>query len=433
MRVMAASRALIALSLAGLLANCAGGAAPPAMPAQSVSERSIPLRSTAGSLDRTFGHDGKAIFTLALNPIATVVQADGRIVIAGDVGSAPGQVAVARLLPNGKLDQTFGSGGTRNVNMWNVASLTLLGNGDILLGGIASTGKDAALVRILPGGTLDSSFGNGGAVQFDYVANSSNGVLAAVAQPDGSVVAGGFGLATNSDVYLTSLARFDASGKADPNFGTNGVVALDLVGGVTALGLQSDGKILVCGGFITPATSLVVRFLHNGMLDRTDTGGALVAVAHTGSLTFGGTNEFQLDGKLVQWKSVVGKGGGHYVKIVRLLRDNKPDRTFKSLLFAFASPAFGQANDVEIASDGSLLAGGGGDRSGYEVFGLARLRATGPLDRAFGRDGRVTTSFGSGAEVTALALQADGRIIAAGTVSSGGSQSQLAVARYLGN
>lgn len=389
-----------------------------------------------GSLDRSFGKGGTEIVPIEMNPVAAAVDDNGLIVVAGDIGESPGQIAVVRLRSNGKLDKTFGSRGVAKPNLYTVSSLTLLPDGKILLGGTAASGAHAALVQLASNGTLDTSFGNGGEVTFDYVANSSNAVLAVVVSAtDGSIIAGGFGLATTSDDYLTSLARFDSQGNIDKTFGTDGIVAVDLVGGVTALGLQSNRKILVCGGFITGAKSLVVRFNENGTLDKTDRGGTLVTVAHTGSTTFEGTNEFAIDGKLLQWESVENyKQSRHYVRVVRRLRDNSHDPHFRSPRFSFDSTLLDRPNDVEIASSGELLVGGYGSQGANEVFGLARLTENGALDDSFGKKGRVVTAFSGQAGMTALAIDpSSGNIVGAGTVSGGGSSFSLALARYLGN
>lgn len=419
-----------AIAAAAILAGCAGAAAQTSLPARTWLGTAR-TASRPGSLDGTFGSGGIATVSSGMEPIAAAVDASGNVVVAGNVGPAPGEVQAVRLLPDGTLDSAFGSGGIVSLSMWDVASLTLLPGGKILLGGIAAAGSDAELVQLRTDGTPDPSFGNAGAVRFDYVANSSNSVLAVAPQADGSLIAGGFGLATSNDDYLTSLARVSAKGVLDTSFGTNGVVAMKLVGGVTALGLQADGKILVCGGFISPRKRLIVRFLENGTLDKNDAGGTLVTVAHTGSLTFGGTNAFALDGKLLQWTSLRTDKGA-YVRVVRRLRDYSNDPSFRAVRFAFGSPLVDRPEDVEIAGDGKLLVGGQGAHAGNADFGLARLSAGGPLDDAFGRRGRVVTALPGQADLTALAIQGDGKIVAAGVVTAGGSQTTLAVARYLG-
>ena len=66
-------------------------------------------------------------------------------------------------------------------------------------------------------------------------------------------------------------------------------------------------------------------------------------------------------------------------------------------------------------------------------FGLARLLRNGALDTSFGSNGTVTTSLpGDDASATALVVQSDGNIVAAGNTGGVGSGS-VAMARYLGH
>ena len=64
-------------------------------------------------------------------------------------------------------------------------------------------------------------------------------------------------------------------------------------------------------------------------------------------------------------------------------------------------------------------------------FGLVRLTADGLIDNQFGTNGRSTTSFGSGQDIgRSLAVQPDGKILAAGYADKGNSNYDFAVARY---
>lgn len=421
-------RGLLMSVAAAMLAGCAAGysAAPaPMMPAR------VAVRASggAGSLDPTFGSGGKVIVNLGMTPVAVAAEPDGRIVVLADQDSA-GQVGVVRLLHNGKLDNSFGSHGIVAVDMWAAYSLTLLPHNKILLGGFDPTARHAQLTQLTSSGALDASFGSAGTVAFDFVANSTNAVLTVARQADGSIIAGGYGSAISSDLANTGLARFSAAGSIDTSFGSNGIVVDNLVGGVTALGLQSDGKILVCGGFFTNDKSLVVRFLSDGTLDKNDRGGTLVSVAHTGSLTFEGANAFQLDGKQLQWGNVQTRHGT-LVHVIRRLRDGRRDPGFTSRRFAFAASLINGVTDVEIANGGDLLVGGEGADGSYGLFGLARLTPSGALDDTFGTKGRVVTSFGNQAAIAALTLDENGNVVAAGSFSSGGSNLSIALARYL--
>jgi uncharacterized delta-60 repeat protein len=413
-------------AIAGCNAERPGDVAP-AMPASIVNRHA----GGAGSLDPSFGSGGTVVIPLNSGPVTALATPDKRIVILGNGGSG-GSAQVIRLLRNGKLDGGFGSGGSVSLHVYAAYHVATAPDGKLVVGGIASDGFHAELIRLTADGRLDSTFGSNGAIEFEYLSGESNGVLVTLVQPDGKIVAGGFAENPTSDVEQTSLARFDSDGTLDSSFGTGGIVSLKLVGGVTAIGLQSNGDLLVCGGRFDSSSSLVARFLPNGTLDGNDRGGTPASLAHTGSLTFEGANEFDAQGRLLQW-TTYSRSSKEYVLVDRLHRNQKRDPRFVDKPFAFDSPSANVPEDVEIASDGALLVAGEGSESGGSeiVFGIARLLAGGRLDASFGNAGRVVTGFGENARATALAIQSDGKIVAAGVTDAAGSSSQVAVARYL--
>jgi len=85
--------------------------------------------------------------------------------------------------------------------------------------------------------------------------------------------------------------------------------------------------------------------------------------------------------------------------------------------------------------DGKLVAAGSADRRSDTDFALARYRSNGRLDRSFGRRGRVTTDFVGGLDqIRALVVQADGKLVAAGFANTrSGTTSDFALARYRPN
>jgi len=86
-----------------------------------------------------------------------------------------------------------------------------------------------------------------------------------------------------------------------------------------------------------------------------------------------------------------------------------------------------------VQPDGSIVVAGRLLVSPDQAFGLARMLSNGTLDPTFGSEGSLTTLFpGDSSRATAITLQADGNIVAAGT-ADGAATTYLAVARYLGN
>lgn len=230
-----------------------------------------------GSLDPSFGSNGNGLVT---TPIlagadyarAMVLQADGRIVLAGSASNGSDlDFAAARYNPNGTLDATFGTNGKvttaitvkaptpkkRNAPAPPAADDEAVGlvqdaAGQFTLAGYTvntSTGqKDTALVRYTPGGALDTSFSSGGKVVTDLGGNDIGRAL--VLQPDGKlVVAGSVTTATTGEDF--ALARYNPNGALDGTFGTNGKVTTAITtsgDSVMALTLQPDGRI-VAGGY----------------------------------------------------------------------------------------------------------------------------------------------------------------------------------------
>jgi uncharacterized delta-60 repeat protein len=135
----------------------------------------------------------------------------------------------------------------------------------------------------------------------------------------------------------------------------------------------------------------------------------------------------QGDGKLVA--AGLASGGGGRFALVRYAGANLDD-TFggDGQVFTNFTAGFDGANDLAIQTDGKLVAagaaGGGGGR-----FALARYDTDGTLDTSFGGDGKVTTNFSPGDDFAfGVAIQTDGKIVVVGR--AGGSGGRVAVARY---
>jgi len=159
-----------------------------------------------------FGHDAAA---LALQP-------DGRIVLIGTATVDPENedVAVARLMPNGSLDRTFGSGGRSLVSFQQIdagSAVALQSDGKIVLAGstngrnpIDSFGgglPDFALARLQPNGLLDSTFGRRGKSLADFFSGSDLANDLAL-QRDGKFLIAGNSFRSGPDPSSFAMARF---------------------------------------------------------------------------------------------------------------------------------------------------------------------------------------------------------------------------------
>jgi uncharacterized delta-60 repeat protein len=223
-----------------------------------------------GTLDRTFHGDGKVRTDLRAVTGASrrdediafdlVIRPNGKIVAGGQADDSKfgSHFALVSYRPNGTIDRSFGGGdgvtGYKFSSYGNsrASALALQADGKIVAGGLAG-GRSGGfgLVRFNLDGTLDDTFGTGGAV----VTTDGGEIRGVTMDADGSIVAAGVaggGL----------LARYLPDGTLDPAFGTNGVVtsALQLQDVVT----QSDARIVVVGGSFELA-----RYNPDGTLDET--------------------------------------------------------------------------------------------------------------------------------------------------------------------
>lgn len=234
------------------------------------------------SLDATFGGDGTVTTDFGDQPATAFsvgVQSNGRIIAAGYAESEdiPGQqaFALARYMPDGSLDPTFGRDGKVTTDIGDGAhadAIAIQPGGKTLVGGGAGSpgelGSDFALARYDRRGRLDRTFGQRGTVTTDL--GQSEGIRAIAIQPDGKiVVAGGQGIA-GGPAEDAALARYERTGELDPGFGTGGSVITDFGGkdGARDVAIQADGKIVVCGDTVSGGTDFALaRYESDGHLD----------------------------------------------------------------------------------------------------------------------------------------------------------------------
>ena len=396
----------------------------------------------AGSLDPTFGNGGKVETNFGHNirPQSAALQTDGKLVVVGalDNFQVASQVfAVVRYLSNGALDSGFGQGGvatTAFTNFINSAkAVAIQADGKIVVAGEMQSSNGSvdqfALARFNTNGTLDSGFGAGGKITTDFLGLSSGGFHQSanvlLLQPDGKILAGGAARAGYRNPEQTALARYNYDGSLDTKFGNNGKVLTVGIGGVTGLGLLSDGQILALnnrGG---------IEQFHADGTAASVTGGPIVADAHNWNAAF------EPDGRFVLVTTVRGPGGFYDldVKVLRFDAHGASDPTFNNPAFDFdlTGPASNIGQAVAVAPDGRILAAGTAPiQGGGNDFGLARINSDGSLDGTFGSGGKTTTRFEGSDQIFAVVMQPDGKIVAVGQAFNGSTyQANLAMARYL--
>jgi uncharacterized delta-60 repeat protein len=295
--------------------------------------------------------------------------------------------------------------------------------------------SDFAVVRYNPDGTLDTSFGSGGIARTGLSGGGYDVAAAVVAQPDGKIIVAGVSASYSTFGLDFALARYDRHGRLDPGFGDGGVVrtAISTVQDdfAEALVLQPDGK-LVAGGVSLGTGFALARYLPDGSLDTGFGSGGIVTTPGTDWIH---DLALQPDGKLVAAGTIFEEPYLDFA-VARYRSDGTLDSRFGTDGIARIDFLGGHdfANAVALLRDGRIVAAGGAGppASGFSVFALARYRSDGTLDQRFGTGGRLTTDFGGASYASGLAVQRDGRLVAAGVAAPGPSISygDFALARY---
>jgi uncharacterized delta-60 repeat protein len=359
-------------------------------------------------------------------------------------------------LADGRVDASFGSGGkvTTPVATLGAAALSQQPDGKLAVAGISSpvagASSDVLLVRYLPDGRLDATFGVGGIVTTDFGAGEGGTALAL--QPDGKlVVAGVSGISQSQN---TILARYHPDGSLDESFGVGGKVSVNLgaIGNISnlqpsvaALLLQADGKLVVTGSWfnrVTPGNLFVARFQADGTLDPTfGQAGAVIFFEGSGGHAPSSASRAviqQPDGKLVvagfrEVPSSMSAG----TLLVRFLPDGELDPAFGvggMVMTNIGIPAF--ANALLQQPDGKLVIAGSRAASGSTDMLLARYLPDGRVDPGFGSGGLVITDAVGTERPSALLQQPDGTLVVAGSFGpttrpgSTSSESAILLARY---
>ncbi|MBK8465046.1 MAG: hypothetical protein IPL32_04375 [Chloracidobacterium sp.] len=409
---------------------------------QTPSPTPTPCPTINSALDPTFDGDGKVttpILSASDNAKALAIQPDGKIVAAGSAFGANNDFAVARYNPNGSLDTTFDGDGkvTTAVGAGSdeAYAVAIQADGKIVAAGYSSNGF--AVVRYNTNGSLDTTFDGDGIVTTEFGISFADVVEHILIQSDGKIVAAGYSDG-GSDF---AVARYNTNGSLDTTFDGDGKVTTaigtsDDIGRSAAL--QTDGKIVVAGSTSTGGTNsdfALVRYNTNGSLDTSFDGDGKVTTP-TGAGTGGATSvKIQTDGKIV---AVGNAGDGSFESVdfaaIRYNTNGSLDTTFDGdgKVITPVGTTADYANSVVLQSDGKIVTVGSVviDPGGDWDFGAVRHNTNGSLDSTFDGDGKVTTAFGTNTdEALAVAIQPDGKIVAAG-YRFDGANSDFALVRY---
>jgi uncharacterized delta-60 repeat protein len=396
---------------------------PPAL--GSPTQRVAPSAGHTGTVTTPFKGGGRIL--------ALAIQGDHKIVAAGYSGRSSRDFALARYLPDGSLDPTFGTGGKVVTDFGGTdeaSAVAILPTGRIVVAG--TSGESIALARYMRNGTLDSSFGRGGKVTYLRV---SVQIYAMAVMPHGKIVVAGY--SSVSCCYYFELARFKPAGKIDRTFGFRGEVSGPFGSrgrtAIRSIAVEEDGRIVAAGYTGNHRSRFALaRYQPRGAVDATfgSKYGVETNFGGSGSRAYG--LAIDGDGRIVAVGSSNAQGsGGFEFALARYRTDGSLDPSFGEagkVVTNFGSDKASGATAVAIQPNGRILAVGFAGSGGSRDFALARYRPNGTLDTTFGDHGEVLTNVGgSGSDdvANAIVLQANGKVVAGGS-----SDSLFAVDRY---
>ena len=340
-----------------------------------------------GSLDSGFG--GTGVVTQSAGSgfsaaYAVAVQPDGKIVLAGEADNATPDVAILRYTSNGALDPTFDGDGIKTVDLGqgeSAAAVAVQPDGKIVVGGTTgnSSSADGFVVRVLPDGTLDTSFDGDGVAGTTGTITIKNYVDAMALAPNGAIVTCGF---QDDGAHQRLIAvRYTSTGALDTTFNGDGVAVVtstDDTTIATAAAALPNGA-TVCAGSLTSGTSthtLVARFTNLGALDPSYNGNGLAVSNVTTNADNASGVAVQHDGKVV----TTGMSGDGGMAVERFTQSGVMDTTFNGTGYvdvkAGGQTTFGTG--VLVQPDGKIVAVGGAQSTPQSAVAIRLLGDTTP-------------------------------------------------------
>ena len=330
------------------------------------------------SIDQNFGENGKVIISKvgnikALSANKIVVQPDNKILALCRFvpGALYGDVGLIRLNKDGSMDSSFGTNGfvLTTLTPWEdvLGGMALQPDGKIVVSGNRQDAESQPgpefVLRYLPDGTPDESFGVNGQVFTSFTSNITPGGL--ILQPDGKIITGNrYGVNTRQ----FQLVRYNTNGTLDEEFGIDGIARLNPSGyfnQLNSLALQDDGKIIAAGRYGDWSMALA-RFNADGTVD-----------------------------------SAFGNFGLGYT-------------------YYYTPGVTAIAKSVFLTKDNKILMTGSYHKSAAEQVAVVQYYNNGTIDSSFGENGIATGGFAEnihGSDVTSGVglLQPDDKIIVSGS------------------
>lgn len=370
------------------------------------------------------GTSAKAGATLSKAPAEVawvrMIVSKGTTTLQADFAATAGSGSIASV--------PAGSGWTLTFQGLNAAKTAIYFQGSktgITVTGGATTNAGTVTMFVLSSasGILDTSFDTDGIVYSASFPNPGPGIINGLTiQPDGKIVTAG------SNGSWMGVARYLASGATDTSIGISGLVTIptNSSGDAKAVAIQPDGKIVVAGySYIAGGVSrfTLSRGDKNGIPDTSFGGGTAIVSTPVGTTGSNGANAIAL----LPNGDIVAAGYAQTVTDPKNTRDfalgiysGATGSLISSVTTSFftcgAAPCNDEVFGLAIQGDGKIIAAGVATADGGENMAVARYSSSGILDTTFNGTGKkaILAAGATGCQANAVALQPDGKIVVGG-------------------
>jgi uncharacterized delta-60 repeat protein len=385
--------------------------------------------SQSGSFDTTFDGDGKAFYCFPLgqsySPLDASFQSTGKIIVYSNNYDVVG-ASVLRWNTNGTIDTTFGVNGfvnfTQTVPFINGGHfpyrMTVQPDDKIIIMGLQqnNTYPNAYwIARLLPNGALDTSFNGTGYRDLSFGTIQDRGTCISL-QADGKILLGG----TSGDTgEFFTLARLNSNGTLDISFGNNGKAQISFSGNesfVQSMEVQNDGKIIL-GGYTVSTTKdfALARLNNNGTLDTSfGTNGKVITTLNSSYSDLITDLIIEPDGKIIAG-GFTSSENNPLMCMVRYLSNGTIDTSFGTNGIVINNDDNSRSCTLVRQIDGKIIMGGCYDGL---FFLTIRYNNDGTKDSSFGTNGVVNLFPDTYGYATKALIQSDNKIVVCGSTNS---------------
>ena len=393
----------------------------------------ILLGQFGGELDLTFNSTGSQFLSPGIlhdNINSVAIQSDQKIVGFGMTmgeGNFNFDLCIVRLLPDGSVDTSFGTNGYYTYDHAGESDFIyegmILPDGRILACGAVSNSADDTeimLLRLNSDGTPDDTFGGGDGMAVHTINTGQDYANTMLLHSDGSIVIAGTTAVPGMLTTRGLIVKFNADGEVDTSYGFNGYSVL-------AYGTENDvfqGLVEMPDGGLMLVGYSSFNFSNVGWICRVDASGDL-------DTTFGTLGHYIYDNASATFMDIVYYAtryivcgnrflGTEDIVLIAIEADGSISSNFGNsgevVLDIDESDA---ANKILVDSQGGLIVVGSAGPSFFERNALAlRLDGAGSLDSNFGTGGIFNQSFAPNFDVIwGVAEQSDAKLVLGGLAS----------------